>query len=105
MSTQLAAPYSDLIKRLAAIRKARGISQCELSEMIGLDRGHISKYEAGFKTPKNLFILVCWCEALGVAIDFRQKTGATRPRRPVQQMAFPWPVARPRLLKDPAHAA
>ena len=96
---QLAPPYKDLIKRLASIRRAKGISQCELSEMIGLDRGHVSKYEAGFKIPQSLFILVCWADALRVeiAVRFRPEL-AVRKRREPEQLAMPWEQPKPAVI-------
>ena len=93
----LDAPYKGLIRRLAALRRARGISQCELSENIGLDRGHISKYEAGFKNPQSLFLLYCWAHSLGLDIQIvaRPKGRTVDP----EQMTFAWPVARPERVR------
>lgn len=51
--------------RIKTIRKARGLSQVELGEMVGLTGDRIHKYETGARTPKRE-VLKDIAQALGV---------------------------------------
>lgn len=54
--------------RIAAIRKAKGLTQVQLSELTGLDRVNISKIECG-KYNVSIDLLNKICEALGAKLD------------------------------------
>lgn len=46
-------------KRIQEARKARGLTQAELSQMLDLSTKYISNIECGFKTPKlNTFVAI-----------------------------------------------
>ena len=46
-------------RRIQAVRKARGLTQAELSQMVDLSTKYISNVECGFKTPKlNTFVSI-----------------------------------------------
>ena len=46
-------------KRIQVARKARGLTQAELGQMLDLSTKYISNIECGFKTPKlNTFISI-----------------------------------------------
>ena len=46
-------------KRIQKVRKARGLTQAELSQMLDLSTKYISNIECGFKTPKlNTFVTI-----------------------------------------------
>ncbi len=46
-------------KRIQEVRKARGLTQAELSQMLDLSTKYISNIECGFKTPKlNTFVAI-----------------------------------------------
>ena len=46
-------------KRIQEVRKSRGLTQEELSEMVGLSVKYISNIECGFKMPKlNTFVAI-----------------------------------------------
>lgn len=46
-------------RRIQAVRKSRGLTQAELSQMVDLSTKYISNVECGFKTPKlNTFVLI-----------------------------------------------
>ena len=46
-------------RRIQAGRKARGLTQAELSQMVDLSTKYISNVECGFKTPKlNTFVSI-----------------------------------------------
>ena len=55
--------------RLRQVRKARGISQSALAEMLGLTKQAISNYESGANTPTHgVFIRIA--EQMEVDLDF-----------------------------------
>lgn len=56
-------------KRLAALRKSRGLSQIELAELIGVSHGTIGNYEAGKRTKVSKPILQALAGALQVSIS------------------------------------
>lgn len=46
-------------RRIQEVRKARGLTQQELSELVNLSTKYISNIECGFKTPKlNTFVAI-----------------------------------------------
>ena len=46
-------------RRIQEVRKARGITQSELAQMVDLSTKYVSNIECGFKTPKlNTFIAI-----------------------------------------------
>lgn len=46
-------------RRIQAVRKSRGLTQSELSQMVDLSTKYISNIECGFKTPKlNTFVAI-----------------------------------------------
>lgn len=57
-----------MLKNLRTIRKARKISQAELSKRSNVNRINISQYETGAKNP-NLTTTQKLAEALGVTVD------------------------------------
>ncbi|TQS73310.1 helix-turn-helix transcriptional regulator [Rhodobacteraceae bacterium] len=54
--------------RLAEIRAAKGLSQDDLAEMVGVDRSTISRAESMNKTAKISTYIKC-AEALGVSLS------------------------------------
>lgn len=46
-------------KRIQEVRKSRGLTQAELSQLLDLSTKYISNVECGFKTPKlNTFVSI-----------------------------------------------
>ena len=46
-------------KRMQEVRKARGLTQAELAQMLDMSTKYISNMECGFKTPKlNTFVSI-----------------------------------------------
>ena len=46
-------------RRIQEVRKSRGLTQAELSQMVDLSTKYISNIECGFKTPKlNTFVAI-----------------------------------------------
>lgn len=46
-------------KRIQEVRRSRGLTQAELSQMVDLSTKYISNVECGFKTPKlNTFVSI-----------------------------------------------
>lgn len=54
--------------KLKEIRKAKGYTQKELAEIVGVDTSSISKYEKGVAEPSYV-VLKKLASALGVSID------------------------------------
>ncbi|MBO5098800.1 MAG: helix-turn-helix transcriptional regulator [Clostridia bacterium] len=54
--------------KLREIRKAKGLTQKELAEIVGVDTSSISKYEKGVAEPSYV-VLKKLAGALGVSID------------------------------------
>ena len=54
-------------RRIQEVRKSRGLTQAELSQMVDLSTKYISNVECGFKTPKlNTFVSIAYalqCDA------------------------------------------
>ncbi len=64
-------------RRIQEVRKSRGLTQSELSQMVDLSTKYISNIECGFKTPKlNTFVAIAnalQCDAnllLSDVLDF-----------------------------------
>lgn len=58
--------------RLTNIRKSRGLTQKQLSEMSGLSTATISNIESG-ENSYTLKSLICYAEALGYEINIDKK--------------------------------
>jgi len=60
-------------KRIQEVRKSRGLTQAELSQMVDLSVKYISNIECGFKTPKlNTFVAIAnalQCDANSLLSD------------------------------------
>lgn len=67
------------------LRKARGMSQQELSDKSGVPRARISDYETGYVNPHNMILdnAIKLADALGVQ-DLRKlvEPGESAPKRP-----------------------
>jgi len=59
-------------KRIAELRKEKGLSQAKLAELTGIDSGHIARIELG-KYSTGIDVLYKISEALGYRIDFVKK--------------------------------
>lgn len=59
-------------RRIAQIRKEKGLTQEQLSQMTGLDRANIAKIEKG-KYNTGIDILGKICDAMGCKIDIVEK--------------------------------
>ena len=57
-----------MVYKLKEIRKRQGLTQKKLSEMSGINRVMIAKYEAGISEP-SLKTSVKLAEALGTKVD------------------------------------
>ena len=62
-------PQERIGKRIAELRKMKGISQAKLASLTGLDSGYIGRLEKG-KFDVGLVNLSKIGEALGVDLDF-----------------------------------
>lgn len=60
---------NELSKRLKALRKAHGLSQKQLSELIGVTQAYMSELEKGKKRP-SLEVLKNLCNTLGCSADY-----------------------------------
>lgn len=58
----------ELGKRIAALRKSRGMTQEQLGERLGASRQAVSKWEAGKATPE-LDLIIKMGEVFGVTLD------------------------------------
>jgi transcriptional regulator with XRE-family HTH domain len=72
-----AIPQWTLGDRLRKARESRGLTQTELSAVIGVSRRSISKYEVGEGEPGQPQ-LIAWALATGVALDWLE--GDVRPK-------------------------
>lgn len=59
-------------RRIAELRKDRGLSQVQLAERCGMHQGHIARVELG-KYSVGIDTLVNIAEALGCEIDITKK--------------------------------
>ena len=56
------------MKKLAALRKARGLSQKELAKMVGVSQTTIASWEIGTREP-NIAKLIQMAEIFGCTVD------------------------------------
>lgn len=59
-------------QRIAQLRKERGLTQDQLSQMTGLDRANIAKIEKG-KYNTGIDIIGKICDALGCRIELKEE--------------------------------
>ena len=59
-------------ERIQKLRKARGISQEELAEQLGVSRQAVGKYESGQSTP-DIEKIILLSEFFGVTTDYLLK--------------------------------
>ena len=59
----------ELNERIIRVRKAAGLTQEQLGEVVGVSRQAVSKWESGAATP-DLATMARLCEALGVSADY-----------------------------------
>lgn len=59
-------------KRIAEIRKTKGLSQVKLAESAGIDPGHIARIELG-KYSTGIDVLSKIAEVFGMVLDFKEK--------------------------------
>lgn len=59
-------------KRIAQLRKEKGLTQEQLSAITGLDRANIAKIEKG-KYNTGIDIIGKICDALGCRIDLKEE--------------------------------
>lgn len=64
--------YRQLISQLVAERKARGLSQAAMDDVLGVSEGMVAKWEAAARLP-GAFFLMCWGKALGVRIKIEKE--------------------------------
>ncbi len=57
-------------ERFRTLRKERGLTQLDLAEKIGVDRGTIIAWENGGKDPRGIEMLVNISSALTVSVDY-----------------------------------
>lgn len=72
-------------KRLADLRKKRGLSQYELAERLGFTRGQIANYEQGKREPDHDTLMKI-ADFFDVSIDYL--LGRTNIPDPVPTIAF-----------------
>lgn len=65
--------YSNLIRRLAARRKALGMTMEELDHELGVSEGQVAKWESFVRLP-GAFMFMCWSNRLGLIVNV--ETGA-----------------------------
>ena len=88
-------------QKLIALRKARGMTQEELSEAIGVTRQTISKWELDTSTP-DLDYLCKLCDLFGVTADYLIRPNIEEPET-VRAITDTPPVpAEPMSLPNPA---
>ena len=85
-------------QKITNLRKARGMTQEELSEAIGVTRQTISKWELDTSTP-DLDYLCKLCDLFGVTADYlirpEKETVETAPPPPTEQAPPPPPTEAP----------
>ena len=64
--------HNQVIPQFVALRKALGISQLEMDEILGVAKGLVSKWECGIRKPSG-WLFCCWAEALGAEIQLNEK--------------------------------
>lgn len=71
-------------KRIAALRKSRGLSQAELAQRLGISRGRLANYEQGQREP-DFATMSEIAKFFGVSIDYLV-TGKEPDRTPTFEM-------------------
>ena len=66
-------------KRIADLRRKRGLNQSELAKKLGLSTSAIGMYEQGRREP-SITILVALAEELGITIDYLLTGQAVSPQ-------------------------
>lgn len=59
--------YDEVIDQLVAARRAQGLTQNDLDEIMGCSERMVSKWEARMHYPSAYYLMV-WCDALDVKI-------------------------------------
>jgi len=83
----------ELKDRIAAVRKAAGLTQEQLGELLGVTRQAVSKWESGQTTP-DAATIAALCEKLHVSADYvllGKEPGEDRP--PPMSRRTPVPAA------------
>ncbi len=81
MPRRLAKPRPKQAARLVALRKAAGLSQAELAELVDVSPKSIAYWETS-ATPPRSDVLPQLAKALGVSVEDILANQATKPRRP-----------------------
>lgn len=55
--------------KLKALRKQKGFSQEELSKVSGIPVMTIRSWEQGYRTPRDIYVIERFCNALEISID------------------------------------
>lgn len=58
--------YADIGEKIKILRKARGLTQEQLAELIGIDEKHLSRLEKGYHSPNYTLI-----KKLALALDIK----------------------------------
>ena len=64
--------HNQVIPQFVALRKALGISQLEMDEILGVAKGLVSKWECGIRKPSG-WLFCCWADALHMTIQLEPK--------------------------------
>ena len=64
--------HNQVIPQFVNARKAKGISQLEMDEVLGVAKGLVSKWECGIRKPSG-WLFCCWADALGMTIQLTPK--------------------------------
>ena len=59
--------YGDLIRQLAARRRALGVSQQQLDRILGVSDHQVAAWES-FKRLPGAFMMMCWATSLGTRL-------------------------------------
>ena len=62
-------PPTPMAKRLRDLREAKGMSQAELAEELGVHQSTITSLELGRYEPR-LLTAICLADVLGVTLDY-----------------------------------
>lgn len=98
----------ELNERIAAVRKAAGLTQEQLGELVGVSRQAVSKWESGQAVPDALTITAL-CQKLHVSADYLllgvdPDTASGLPLRPIRRR-IPAPAADAMLVEPSARYA
>jgi transcriptional regulator with XRE-family HTH domain len=64
--------HKQIIPQFVDARKAKGISQLEMDEILGVAKGLVSKWECGIRKPSG-WLFCCWADALDMQITLTKK--------------------------------